>query len=105
MVQWAIKCSPNAVLWMTICCAGTLPIAVSAQNRLPVTSQRRTAAASKPRIDYSRFSHNTAQHRVACKSCHTFPSKNWKQVRKTDDAFPDVTEYPAHEACLGCHRQ
>ena len=59
----------------------------------------------KPRIDYSRFSHLTEQHRAACSSCHTFPSKNWKQVRKGDDAFADVTEYPEHQACLSCHRQ
>ena len=57
------------------------------------------------RIDYSSFSHHTEKHRAACSSCHTFPSKNWKQVRKGDEAFPDVTEYPEHQACLGCHRQ
>lgn len=60
---------------------------------------------SKPRSDYTRFSHGTEQHRAACSSCHTFPSKNWKQVRKGDDAFPDVTEFPEHQACLSCHRQ
>ena len=52
-----------------------------------------------------RFSHLTKEHRAACSSCHTFPSKNWKQVRKGDEAFPDVTEYPEHQACLSCHRQ
>ena len=57
------------------------------------------------RIDYTSFSHRTEKHRAACSSCHTFPSKNWKQVRKGDDAFPDVTEYPEHQACLSCHRQ
>lgn len=59
------------------------------------------AIAGSPR----RFSHLTKEHRAACSSCHTFPSKNWKQVRKGDEAFPDVTEYPEHQACLGCHRQ
>lgn len=67
--------------------------------------RRRPAATSKPRIDYSRFSHVTQQHRQACNTCHTFPSKNWKEVRKSDEAFPDVTEYPEHQACLNCHRQ
>jgi hypothetical protein len=26
-------------------------------------------------------------------------------VRKGDDAFPDVTDYPQHASCLQCHRQ
>jgi hypothetical protein len=62
-------------------------------------------AQRAPRIDYSRFSHRTEQHRAACSSCHVFPSKNWKQARKSDDAFADVTEFPEHKACLDCHRQ
>jgi len=62
-------------------------------------------AQRPPRVDYSRFSHITEQHRASCSSCHTFPSKNWKEARKSDDAFPDVTEYPEHKACLSCHRQ
>jgi hypothetical protein len=68
-------------------------------------SQRRTRPSTrKPPIDYSRFSHLTEKHRMECKSCHTFPSKNWKEVRKGDDPFPDVTEFPEHQACLNCHR-
>jgi c(7)-type cytochrome triheme protein len=33
------------------------------------------------------------------------PTKNWKEVRKGDAAFPDVTEFPDHASCLNCHRQ
>ena len=60
----------------------------------------------KPRVDYSRFSHRThvEQQKQSCDSCHKFPSKNWKEVRKGDDAFPDVTDFPEHQACLECHR-
>ena len=55
---------------------------------------------------YSEFSHSTRQHaNLACNSCHKFPSANWKRVRKTDEAFPDITDYPKHESCLSCHRQ
>lgn len=63
-----------------------------------------TAVAQK--IDYSQFSHQShyAQQKLACESCHKFPSKNWKEVRKGDEAFPDITEYPEHKDCLGCHR-
>ena len=95
MVPGAIKSLCNVTVWVLIC---GMTVTASPQRRRP-------AAPSKPQIDYSRFSHSTEKHRAACSSCHTFPSKNWKQVRKSDDAFPDVTEYPEHHACLSCHRQ
>lgn len=41
---------------------------------------------------------------MACDSCHKFPSENWKEARRTSDAFPDVTEYPEHASCINCHR-
>ena len=82
-------------------------IAASLQGR----SQTRGRTPSrkvpqKPRIDYSRFSHHThvEQQKLTCDSCHKFPSKNWKVVRKGDEAFPDVTDFPEHQACLSCHR-
>jgi cytochrome c7-like protein len=71
-------------------------------------NRRRTTAQSqqKPRVDYARFSHRThvEEQKLGCDSCHKFPSKNWKEVRKGDDAFPDVTDFPEHAACLECHR-
>jgi hypothetical protein len=42
---------------------------------------------------------------LECSSCHKFPSDNWNKVRAGADAFPDITEYPKHESCLGCHKQ
>jgi len=55
---------------------------------------------------YSEFPHDNPQHSsLACDSCHKFPSANWKSVRKADEAFPDITDYPKHESCLNCHRQ
>jgi tetratricopeptide (TPR) repeat protein len=74
---------------MGICCVFTLAAGALAQTR-----------SRGP--DYSQFSHRTEQHKQACGSCHTFPSKNWKEVRNGDDAFPDVTQYPEHQACLTC---
>ena len=58
-------------------------------------------------IDYASFSHSTHvnKQKLACDSCHKFPTKNWKEVRKGDAAFPDVAEFPEHAACLNCHRQ
>ena len=61
----------------------------------------------RQRIDYSQFSHAThvTTQKLACDSCHKFPTENWKAVRAANEAFPDVTEYPEHQACLNCHRQ
>lgn len=65
------------------------------------------ATPAKPRVDYSQFSHNThvSNNKLACDSCHKFPTKNWKEVRTGDAAFPDVAEFPEHSSCLTCHRQ
>jgi hypothetical protein len=66
---------------------------------------QRRATTGRPRVDYSKFSHSTAAHRKdSCASCHQSPSDNWAQVREKDSAFPDVTDYPEHAACINCHR-
>jgi hypothetical protein len=77
------------------------PFQKSSQSK---TSKSRT---QKRKVDYSQFSHQThfVQQKLPCESCHKFPSKNWKEVRQGDEAFPDVTEYPEHQSCLDCHRQ
>jgi class III cytochrome C family protein len=72
------------------------------------SSPKRTAGAKVPRESggaYSTFTHNNPAHQQQCDSCHEFPSSNWKQVRKGDEAFADVTDYPEHSSCLACHRQ
>jgi len=51
-------------------------------------------------VDYSRFSHATKKHQEACNTCHKIPTNNWKKARD----FPDVADYPGHDACVGCHR-
>src|SRR4249919_3559335 len=73
------------------------------QRRRP---QKKVTTAKKPRIDYTSFSHRThvVDQKLACSSCHHVPSKNWKEVRKGDAAFPDVSDFPEHAACLNCHR-
>ena len=88
---------------------GSVSKAKAGPQRRSQTRRRtpsRKTQTQKPRIDYSRFSHRThvAQQKLACDSCHKFPSKNWKEVRKGDEAFPDVTDFPEHQACLNCHR-
>lgn len=73
-------------------------------QRRPQTTRRRAQTPPRPRVDYTDFDHATAQHRKACDACHKFPSANWKEARKGDAAFADVTEYPEHASCLECHR-
>lgn len=71
-------------------------------------AQRRVQSTRRlPRIDYTKFSHKThvTTEKLACDSCHKFPTTNWKEVRKGDEAFPDVAEFPEHASCLSCHRQ
>jgi len=64
--------------------------------------RRRTApsARTNPAIDYSQFSHATTKHQAACNTCHKAPTENWKKVRD----FPDIADYPGHDACVSCHR-
>jgi hypothetical protein len=68
----------------------------------PSTAQRRQrrrpVAPTRPGIDYSKFSHATEKHRGECVTCHKVPTKNWQRVGD----FPDVADYPDHEACLSC---
>ena len=75
----------------------------SAQGRRPSKVRLKPG----PRIDFSHFSHQThvSQQKLACDTCHKFPTKNWKEVRKGDAAYPDVADFPEHGSCLGCHRQ
>jgi len=41
--------------------------------------------------DYSKFSHATQKHKAACNTCHKI-------------TFPDIKDYPGHDACVSCHR-
>ena len=54
-----------------------------------------------PRIDYSRFLHSTRQHQADCITCHKIPTSNSIKAR----GYPDVADYPGHNACVSCHRQ
>jgi hypothetical protein len=70
--------------------------------------QRSKARVQRPRQQarkYSQFSHNIDQHKLACNSCHKFPTANWNKVRTGEAAFQDVTDYPEHSSCVSCHRR
>jgi Cytochrome c7 and related cytochrome c len=71
-----------------------------------VVTVNSVSSAQTQRVDYSEFAHrrHVVEQKLTCESCHRFPSSNWKEIRKGDDAFPDITEYPEHKDCLSCHR-
>lgn len=73
------------------------------RNRTKRAPESKNAKPSQAR--YSKFSHNIAQHKLACDSCHKVPTANFDKVRTGEAAFPDVTDYPQHPSCIGCHRQ
>ena len=65
------------------------------------TRKPATPAPSGPGAkDYSKFSHSTKEHTEGCKTCHKTPTANWQKVRD----FPDVADFPGHDACVRCHR-
>jgi hypothetical protein len=51
-------------------------------------------------VDYTKFSHSTPKHKSACNTCHKTPTKNWTKVSQ----YPDVADFPDHDACVSCHR-
>jgi hypothetical protein len=69
-------------------------------QRRPGGQPARPGATAPSGKDYSKFSHSTKEHTEACNTCHKLPTGNWKKVRN----FPDVTDFPDHNACVRCHR-
>jgi hypothetical protein len=57
-------------------------------------------AQRRPAIDYSKFSHSTPKHQASCDSCHKIPTKEWTKT----SSFPDIVDFPDHNACVSCHR-
>jgi hypothetical protein len=57
-------------------------------------------AVAQRAVDYTKFSHSTEKHKSTCNSCHKPPTKNWTKA----STFPDVADFPDHDACVSCHR-
>lgn len=91
------------------------PNVISKRLSVEVEAQTSSKNKRKPEVkttptpqvpDYSNFSHNThLTLKLACDACHKVPTANWDKVRPKDSAFQDVTDFPKHESCVGCHRQ
>ena len=96
-----------AVLLTFVVADGNVTSALGPQKRPQRSRAQKPKVPPKPKIDYTKFSHTThaVTRKLACNSCHQLPSKNWKEFRTGDAAFPDVTDFPEHSACLSCHRQ
>jgi len=69
-------------------------------QKRPVRRPATPAPTGPGAKDYSKFSHATKEHTEGCKTCHKIPTANSQKVR----AFPDVADFPDHEACVRCHR-
>jgi len=64
------------------------------------TRPPRGTAPTRAAVDYSKFSHNTKKHQAACDTCHKIPTSDWQKT----SAYPDIVDYPEHDACVSCHR-
>lgn len=82
----------HGAVWST----GQSNAAQRPRRRAPV----RPRPAVAPTIDYSKFLHSTKKHQAACVTCHKIPTSNWQKIRE----YPDVADYPDHDACVSCHR-
>jgi decaheme cytochrome c component MtrC/MtrF-like protein len=77
-----------------------LAVAISSSELRAQRRKRQPGTAATNRVDYSQFRHATKQHQETCDACHKAPTANWKKAR----SFPDIADYPAHDACVRCHR-
>jgi hypothetical protein len=78
--------------------------AVGAQTRRRSRTGRpasQTQATRAPVTKYSAFLHSSEKHKsLKCNECHKVPTA-WTAKRD----FPDVADFPDHDACVRCHRQ
>jgi ferredoxin len=87
-----------ATLVVVFCPPQFLTNQVAGQKR----SSRRVVKPLSARvsIDYSNFSHSNKKHQQVCSTCHKVPTRNWRRIKD----YPDIVDYPDHEACVSCHR-
>jgi len=91
------------VLLIMVFAAAIAAITVAQTRRRP-PSTRPTTQPQAPRgsaAKYSAFLHASEKHKgLACNACHKIPTA-WNAKRE----FPDVADFPDHDACVRCHRQ
>jgi cytochrome c553 len=79
-------------------------ILIFAGINAPAQTRRTQPARQAPKgsaAKYSDFLHSSDKHKaLTCNACHKVPTK-WTAQRD----FPDVADFPNHDACVRCHRQ
>ena len=90
------------VMLIAFCvCAATFAVAQTRRRPRPATRQTQTQAPRGSAAKYSAFLHSSDKHKsLQCNDCHKIPTA-WNAKRD----FPDVADFPDHEACVRCHRQ
>jgi hypothetical protein len=87
-----------------ICPGWHVEEAALAQKRRPKQVSAATPQQQAPQgsaTKYSAFLHSSEKHKgLACSACHKVPT-DWTAKRE----FPDVADFPNHDACVRCHRQ
>jgi hypothetical protein len=77
---------------------------ITAQTRRRPRTSKPAPQQQAPRgsaTKYSAFLHSSDKHKsLACNACHKIPTA-WTAKRN----FPDVADFPDHDACVRCHRQ
>ena len=82
-------------------CVISLTAAQTRQRRRPSTRPAQAQAPKAGAPKYSAFLHSSEKHKsLSCNACHKVPT-NWNAKRN----FPDVADFPDHDACVHCHRQ
>jgi len=96
--QSSAKKKISALLVISFCIT-----AIAAQTgRRPRTTRPapQTQAPRGSATKYSAFLHASDKHKsLQCNACHKIPTA-WNAKRE----FPDVADFPDHDACVRCHR-
>jgi hypothetical protein len=96
---------PTLVRIACSCFLLSLTLSLLAWTSADAQRRTRTQRSAPKAPARQEFAHSRREHQLACDKCHQFPSPNWKEARKADAAFPDVTRQPEHASCLNCHRK
>jgi hypothetical protein len=91
----------RAILWLiAVTLVGTITVAQT-RRRVPSRPSPQQQAPRGSTAKYSAFLHSSEKHKsLACNACHRIPTA-WNAKRE----FPDVADFPDHDACVRCHRQ
>ena len=91
----------HLILWLISGVAAATISAGQTRRRVPSRPATQPQAPRGSAAKYSAFVHASERHKsLACNSCHKIPTA-WNAKRE----FPDVADFPDHDACVRCHRQ